>query len=118
MPEELQVLNDCTQGTKGGATGQDTGKAHIFGANISNYTNMAKVPDYSLNSTLLPRDTHYHVVVNSYIHCCELFPCINVYLSLNSPCPILVSYCMNCSVTCFDHLPIRPEDLPKLDFFP
>lgn len=78
---------------------------------------MVKVFDYFFNFISFFRDIYYYVVVNFYIYCCEFFLCINVYLFLNFFCFILVLYCMNCFVICFDYLLIRFEDFFKLDFF-
>ena len=84
LPEDQQVSNDCTQGTK--ARVKEDWKG-------TNYTNKAKVSHSSLNSTLLPGDTNYYCIVNSPIHCFELFVSINVYVLSSLPHPILVSYC-------------------------
>ena len=84
LPEERQVSNDCTQRTKARVTEDWKG---------TNYTNKAKVSDSSLNSTPLPGDTNYYCIVNSPIHCFELFASINVYLFSSPPHPIVVSYC-------------------------
>lgn len=90
----------------------------IFDVKISNYINRAKVPKYSPNSTPLPSDTHYFVVVNSSICCCERFTSINIHSLLNT---LLTLYwchtaCMNCSVTCSDHLQYVVKIIPNQSF--